>query len=569
MLPMTECINALDKELARRVAHRLSTPIILDLFTRFINDSRVSQRRYAYDDFLIVNGMKRPSDLRSRVGDFNRPQLVYYLRYVCVPQVMEISISFENSQQVEDERLLVCTLLIEVDAANANEYEAEIREITKKQVIQGGIRQVEQSKLSIDLEPVRRWAERNLKDNFMRYQSLFSAGIGEPSNTDAISTSDLLGEPVPNQKVSDIGESLPEIGQEIPDVPANEAVSLLLRMVSSLLRECYLDPFHGLDCYISMRIRHGALSGQLRAPLEEEKLITQRESGSGEYFPNKYWIQRLSFIGAQRLLELDELLRTFSRDYDSMINSFAKDQIQIQSTDKKEGLFAASVHSARLGLPVHEIHSGTTFDSFLDLCFAIFWESVDESLRAVRDYIEDVLKPKLRQMFLALMTNVDTITSDIPIPELNNAIRNAQTQAHHALDQVKDWFRQAKPLPPRSFDFKELVEIGLQQVKRIYHDFNPQLTTEIDPMPRFADSSRFSDIFFIVFANIWRHSQIVSSPKVHVSAKLTGVLLKIDIENQVAPSSVTAKCVLALMALKRLSNTAATKGRCAQKAVRV
>ena len=195
-----------------------------------------------------------------------------------------------------------------------------------------------------------------------------------------------------------------------------------------------------------------------------------------------------------------------------MINSFARNQIQIQSTDEKEGLFAASVPSTRLGLLVHEIHSGTTFDSFLDLCFAIFWESVDESLLAVREYIENVLKPKLRQIISSpFSVNVDIITSEMPIPELNNAIRNAQTQAHHALDQVKDWFRQAKPLPPRSFDFKELVEIGLQQVKKIYHDFSPQLTTEIDSMPPFADLSRFSDIFFIVFANIWRHSQIIGT----------------------------------------------------------
>jgi hypothetical protein len=538
MLPIAGCVKALNKTLAKQVAGRLSAPIVLDLFTRFIDDSRVSQRRYAYDDFLLANGMTRPSDLRSRITDFNRAQLVYYLRYVCVPQVMEISISFESSHEVEDERLTVCGLLMEIDPANANAYEAEIREITKKQVIQGGIRQVEQSKVSIDLEPVRRWAEKNLKDSFMRYQALFSAGIRASSDTDSISSSNLLDEPPPSRTMPDTRDKLPEMSQELPDVPANEAVALLLNMVSALLRECYLDPFHGLDCSLSMRIRHGALSGQLRAPLEEEHLITQRESGSGEYFPNEHWARRLSYIGSARLTQLDVLLREFSRDYDVMINSFTKDQIQIHSVDKKDGLFTASVRSTRLGLLVHEIRDDTTFDNFLDLCFTVFWESVDASLEAVRDYIDKVLKPKLRQMFLALMTNVDAITAEIPSAELNNAIRNAQTQAHNALDQVKDWFRQTKALPPRSCEFQELVEIGLQQVRKINHDFDPQLTTEIDPMPRFGDLSRFSDIFFIVFANIWKHSQI-ARPKVHVSAKLSGVILTIDIENDVESTSVT------------------------------
>jgi hypothetical protein len=182
-----------------------------------------------------------------------------------------------------------------------------------------------------------------------------------------------------------------------------------------------------------------------------------------------------------------------------------------------------------------------TFEAFIDLCIAVFWESVDESLQAVRDHIENVLKPKLREMFLKLMTSVDEVAGDIPIPELNNAIRNAQTQAHHALDQVKDWFTQTKPVPPRSFEFKELVEIGLQQVRKIHHDFDPELTTDIGAMAPFGDLSRFSDILFIVFANIWRHSQISGRPKVHVSAKLQGGLLDIDIENQVASEAITAE----------------------------
>ena len=54
MLPITSCVEALDRPLLRALAATLSTPIILDLFTRLVNDSRISQRRYAYDDFLIA-----------------------------------------------------------------------------------------------------------------------------------------------------------------------------------------------------------------------------------------------------------------------------------------------------------------------------------------------------------------------------------------------------------------------------------------------------------------------------------------------------------------------------------
>jgi hypothetical protein len=44
------------------------------------------------------------------------------------------------------------------------------------------------------------------------------------------------------------------------------------------LQEFLTNPDHGLDCYLSMRIRHGTLAGQLRTPLEVEHLITQRRA---------------------------------------------------------------------------------------------------------------------------------------------------------------------------------------------------------------------------------------------------------------------------------------------------
>jgi hypothetical protein len=539
MLPINTCVAALDRQMRSRLAGRLSTPIIFDLFTRLISDSLISQRRYTYDDFLTANGLNRPSDLRSCLAKYDRRQVVYYLRYICVPEVMEISISFDTSQQVEDERLLVCRLLIEADPENANDYESEIREITKKQLIQVGVRQVEQSKVSIDLEPVRRWAERNLKDSFTRYQSLLSVGIEIQGDVEVTNSDTMLDDSVESPRLADSVENRAVLSQDLPDVPTNEAATLLVNMIQLLLKICYIDPFHGLDCYLSMRIRHGALSGQLRAPLEEEKVITQRESGTDEYFANAYWIGRLGAVGPIVVQKIDDRLRRFSRDYDAMINEFARNKIQIRSTDKPDGAFAATVPPQSILLLAHEIHLETTFDSFVDLCFALFWESVDESLRGLREHIDHVLRPMLQNMFISLMTDMETITSARATPELNSAIRTAQTRAYQSLDQVKDWFRQAKPLPPKYFTFKEIVEIGLQQVRKIYHEFDPRLKLDADQTPPFGNLSRFSDIFFILFANIWKHSGTGNRPEVRVSASVRGKILRIEVANEVAPESIT------------------------------
>ncbi len=110
-------------------------------------------------------------------------------------------------------------------------------------------------------------------------------------------------------------------------------------MVSLVLTEFPLSTTHGLDCYLSMRVRHGTLSGQLRSPLEEQHLITQRESGSQEYKPNEYWPNRLPEVSPERRSKVEERLSTFSKSYDDFIDRIANKLIQIRSKDKPEGLF--------------------------------------------------------------------------------------------------------------------------------------------------------------------------------------------------------------------------------------
>ena len=383
MLPIRECALKLGKEARKRIAGKLTTPIFYDLHARYIDDRPRDLRGYTYEDFLIAHGLERPSELRSIMERFPKEQLVYYLRYVCVPDVMQVSTEFQRSRDLEDERLAVCSLLLDIDKENSNDYETEIREITRKQIIHGGVLQIEQSKISIDVEPIRRWAERNLKESFARYQVLVDAGMRAGA------------EGIAAAQAASAAKTKPD---SLPEVPLDEASDLLLFIVRSLLNECFSNPYHGLDCYLSMRVRHGALSGQLRGPLEDEKIITQRQGGSGEYTHNDYWLQRIGQIDSRLAEKIDDLLRKFSRDYDSFITSFAKDRVQIQSSDHPEGLFQASFTTTRVVLLAHEIHSDTTFDGFVDLCLGIFWEIVDESLTDVRSYIDSSLKPRLNKL---------------------------------------------------------------------------------------------------------------------------------------------------------------------------
>jgi len=400
------------------------------------------------------------------------------------------------------------------------------------------VRQVEKSKIYIDVAAIRRWAEKHLKESFTRYQALLRAGMDSGASGFNEAVKDVLsGRPVP---------------QEFLELPKNEASDLLLGMALDFYKECMTDPQHGLDCYLSMRIRHGALSGQLRGPLEEEKIITQRASDSSQYKSNNYWKSKLVYLDGRQLSAIDNRLRSFSKDFDDLIETFARNYVQVQSPEKKTGLFKVSLTVISLRALAVDITSASTFDDFLDACFARFWESVESALKGVRSYIDGTVKPQLNRLFVKLESDIESLAEDVPSPELNRSIRIAQTGAQQAVEQVKDWLRIAKPLAEPVFSCEHLVDIGLQCVKKIHRDFYPLITEELGEVPELVGLTLFSDIFFIIFDNIRRHSGVGSSPTVIIKAQAIEGNLHISIDSEIAVASRTPEAVARVKHIKQV-----------------
>ena len=466
MLPLKECVAFFDDARRAEFAFRLSTPILFSLSLKYTDWSDASIVSDSYEDFLITHDMLKPSDLRGRISEFQLPQLVYYLRELCVPSIMHLSTAFETSRELEDERLAICSLLAQIDETNAKLYETEAREITRTQTIRTGVRHAELSKIFVDLDAIRRWSESNLKERFTRYLSLLAAGVGveDSSFTEAINEFVLSGTPLPKGFL---------------EVPKNEAYALLTDMTASLLHEFTLNPIHGLDCYLSMRIRHGTLSGQLRSPLEEEQLITQRTIGSLEYKRNDYWLARLAHLPPEEQEEIITRLARLSQEYDAFIDRIANDLIQIRSSEKPDGLFNIIVTSAQLRLLAAKIKPGSTFDEFLEMSFETLWTLVEVCLRNVRQVIDRDLKAQVNKMFGDLEAEIDVVPGGLSTSGLAGAIKAARTRAQIALDRVKDWFQLSKPVSEPQFTLEQLVDVGLQMVRNVHREFDPVVTKRV------------------------------------------------------------------------------------------
>lgn len=518
-LPLDECVKSLTRKERELLSSGLELVILLDLHNKEVDSSQADYRDYAYEDVLLLNGCTRPSELAEQWPDNSDPYLIYYLKEVCINDVMQTSSEFASTKELDEERIKVLTALVRLDPKNSKEYEDETREIARSQLIQQGVREVGQSKIFVDLASIRRWAEKNIQPDFLRFQLLVDAGMGG----DAAALTKAFFQAIDQGAVT----------ADLLEVPKNEAADLLIKIVRRIFTKCMSDPEHGLDCFLSMRIRHGTLSGQLRSPLEQLNMITRREAEAEEYQKNSYWEQQLDGKTTYNQIEqILKILQDFSRSYDEFVGVLSQELIQVHSDKRPNGLLKVELMRHRFVVFYHELDRKTDFNDFLDRCFDLFYESLERSLERTRNVINTKCKSDVTTMFQRLEDEVSKVVSPETVSELIRSSRTAQTNSLQALNVVADWFRLPKNVEAQNFPLEVMIDVGSTCVTTIYPDFRPSVHKNVPELPPIAHAlTMFSDLFFILFDNIRQHSGITPSPDVIIDVEDRGDHLRIRTTN--------------------------------------
>jgi hypothetical protein len=525
-LPFLEIYDRLTKEWRRELKSSVDLPIFYHLLLEIFDQDVGNLCAFSYEDFIISRGGTKPSDIIVGDDDDKR-KLIYFLRYVCVPDIMQHSIYFEQSKQLDEERVRICNMLIDLDPERSEIYEDELRGLVRNAHIQLAVKQLQQSKISIEENELRRWASETFASDYERLVDLINSG----------------------QKIAgfDYKENLyralkdKKVDKSLFEIPENEAGQLLQDIVRQIISEAYFNQENGLDCYLSMRVRHGTLSGQLRNPLEEAKLITKRLSDGKNYQENDFWKSRLvGRLEDQDVEMIMSALSVFSMKFDEKVEFIADELIQIRRSEKEHALFSGPITSADILSLGQDVENGLTFKEFINHCFSLFWYAVDYDLKFVRKYFAQDVKPEFKMIFSDLESDISSFTNDEWVSNLRDASRLCFTHLQSSLDRVSEWFELPKPATSIVFDIDELIEIGLESVKALHSDFNPIVHKNVAEIPPLQNVlNMFSDIFFIIFENIYRHSGLYDGGQVVINASIDRGVLLVNVENELGLSEAT------------------------------
>lgn len=485
-------------------------------------DYTLTQLRFAVGQFLRLTKIGPPSNLFDEAENYERKELIYFLRWVCVQNVLDQSRVVKGSIAVKTERQAICAGLRSLDPDNSDLYEDEVFLITNQLALHEGRLLVDRTRIYVDSDALTRWAKKDLLEEYQRYRDLLKVELPSAQEFDEIMRKVLS----------------PTAGSTGGFVPDDEADLLLADLLQKLTNEFLNNSSYGLDYYLSKRVRHQSFVGLIRGPLESTQLITTRESETGPYHQNETWVRSFGQAtnGAQQ--KLFNAFLNFPAKFDDILTSARDKKFQIRSKEHPEGLLHLQLSPQFILLARTVARSDLTVEDFVRTTVSLFWGALTPSLSIAQNYIAEDMSVRIAVAFEELRAAVKNIAEDDPsYLSFKLAVNKAAEEVQRSLDEAAKWFlRTDDDVKRKLFSTDQIVKIALDAALKCQRGFDPKIDVNVSEteLQLMATSLVFvHDVIFVALDNTKAHSGI-RSPKilVHVKPNIDTETLTVEVESE-------------------------------------
>lgn len=339
----------------------ISVPILFYVYYFYICRDKKDDLSIRCDDFFYTNSIKLPS-LMKDYDKCGKSKLIFFLRYVCTTDVLSSAIcEFKTSKELEKERIDICQLLCNLDKKNENVYEEEIREITQRLMINEELEIIEENRIHVNVDGIKRRIIENYKYDYLSYQLKVDERY---------------------QKYQRLLEFVKELGKNennivIFDDDNSKAENLLKNIVIKIRDAFVSSDEYGLDGYLSLNIRHGTLADELRSPLVNAKLLANYNPNKGIYEVDEKWLNVINNENKEK--HIIKAITSFYMETEKIITDLKNKYIQVQTEKKRsEGCFDYCLTDEDF-IDISMLAQNTReFEEFLDAMFDYLWKRTEK-----------------------------------------------------------------------------------------------------------------------------------------------------------------------------------------------
>lgn len=425
-------------------------------------------------------------------------RLIAFVRDVWIEENLTMNYLLESTEDVRNERMQVMQLLMNWDGKNKADYIEAIKELTLDKTLRNGLRQIDKTRVFVNEVAVYRWSEKELYQDYERLIKLLE------SQSNDILSNDLIRQYLVSPNNIDF---LQELGGGEP----TEADALLIKLLERLFERFLHDPNEGLDCYLSLRIRHGSLRGTLFGPLEEQRLLYSSTGLFSQTAFDKRWGSTLNISEQDKFLVI-AALETFTMRLKGIGDDLVNECIQIISEKKPKGAIPDKISRTDVKLfgafTKSIAENNISFQSLVYMGFSIFWKLLDPYLAALGLYVRQDVKVQIQSEFDILTGKLRDISPQT-MP-LITTLRTVATITQSQCDTIADWFKPPQTSGHDNYAFSIAIDIAKTATTNVYRAFPvdvnlcnmPEQDLSLSP----SGLSVVTDCLFVIFENAWKHS---------------------------------------------------------------
>lgn len=503
--------------------NKINLAIIIHFAIRYSNSKLERDLSNVFENLMDEAGYYSPAEYGSASLEKNE-KLVYFLRHICVPRILEDTTYFDGIEAIDQERIAICQFLLLIDRKNVSVYQNEIRSITRNSEIASLLSKVQTSKIYVDDAGIKATLEISLLEPLARYLKLLES---------------------PNlayqaEKLSKrLVEMLKSKGHpEFKDLklPATEREGLFNAILLEAGAEFALNAAYGLDTHVSTSIRHGAFEGHLRRPLVMEGLLCQKNND--DYVLPQMWSKKLNGFSAEDLGALLKILSKFTQKLEELIDEYLKSKLHIKLVGDNLAMFSFEGTTEENKTLMDSINPNTTVKDLSDSLISHFWKQTIRSLDAIRNDLLNHATKHMATAFDNLVKGVEEKFSHSVAMPLIDGVARARTSFQTAIEDVADWFQRPTDLTRSPFDIETAVNVSLQQIANCYvgQSIHPSMSFSIDKKIDGRMLDGLCEILFILLQNVILHSGFPGKQSdVTISAKDINNFLVIECRNKFSP----------------------------------
>ena len=422
-----EVVQYLRKTLYEGITRNIDLIIFIGL-----NSDDTLDVSYMLYDFCLVYGCEKPSQLAPILARVDRQRAEIFLAVAKDDEILSDYINITNVKLRLEERKAILEQLLDFDSPRHDAYVEELKRVEDALVVHQVNRNMDEHKIYANVPAIMKNELKDIDGLYIRYKSYLKMLLSKVTVYYVDHQSSRL-------IVGDYGT---KIDDNVDISVNNNGLYDVFRSLYETIKDRFLNSEFGIVAYLSTRVRHGELEGELRPLLSKSNLILSTSGGA--YKHTDHW-KTIYALNREDNVHLNEALAAFSEAFDKAVQSLIKEKLQINDDDHPDGFFIYKPNKDELYTKAVEIglmcKEEDTKDVFCQKVIDWLWQMTNASLDSIRSYMLNDFSVHIDGLFDQLRNDVrHALPRGHACDEIVELISQKSAEMNTKIKKVVNWF---------------------------------------------------------------------------------------------------------------------------------